>query len=177
MVISIGTGRKLLVCCHLTPLCLVTSRTSPCFHLQPPTNHSTIWTGSANQTEALLGKSVQSTEWPPSLLPPPRTLAVSVLAAAALHPAPTVASPDELVSTPAENNLRRLFEASQCSLQNALRPKEHSTSNREQRSLEASQCSLLGGLQLKNTPSSTAATAYLSASGRSVTLAPGACLL
>ena len=171
MVLSIGTGRKLLV------LCRVTSQTSPCSHPQPPPHHSTVQADAIDQIEALLGKLMQSTEWPPSLLPPPRTLAVSVLAAAALHPAPTVASPDELVSTPAENNLRRLFEASQCSLQNALRPKEHSTSNREQRSLEASQCSLLGGLQLKNTPSSTAATAYLSASGRSVTLAPGACLL
>ncbi len=62
---------------------------------------------------------MQSTEWPPSFLPPPRTLAVSVLVAAALaDPAPAVASPNELVSTPAENNFRGLFEASQCSLQN-----------------------------------------------------------
>ncbi len=88
-----------MVHCHLTPLCRVTSRTSPCFQLQPPPSHSTVWTGSANQTEALLGKSIQSTEWPPSLLPPSRTLrlAVSVLVAAALaDPAPVAASPDEL---------------------------------------------------------------------------------
>ncbi len=46
VIISVGTGRKLLVRCHLTPLCRVTSWTSPCFQLQPPPNHSTVWTGS-----------------------------------------------------------------------------------------------------------------------------------
>ncbi len=97
VIISIGTGRKLLVHCHLTSMCRVTSWTSPCFQLPPPPNHSTVWTGSANQTEALLGKSMQSTEWPPSLLPPSRTLAVSILVAAALaDPAPVAASPGEL---------------------------------------------------------------------------------
>ncbi len=53
-----------------------------------------VWTGSAHQTEALLGKSMQSTEWPPSLLPPPRTPAVSVLVLLLLAgPAPVAASP------------------------------------------------------------------------------------
>ena len=102
MVISIGTGRKLLIHCHPTPLCRVTSQASPCFHPQPAPHHLTVWIGPAHQAEALLGKAMQSTEWPPSFLPP-RTPAVSVLIVAALaHPAPAVASPNELVSTPAE---------------------------------------------------------------------------
>ncbi len=51
-----------------------------------------------------------------------RTLAVSILvvAAALADPVPTAASPDELVPVPAETNSQRLFEASQCSLQNSL---------------------------------------------------------
>ncbi len=57
-----------------------------------------------------------------SLLPPPETPAVSVLviAAALVHPAPAVASSNELGPVPAETNSQRLFETSQCSLQNGL---------------------------------------------------------
>ncbi len=57
-----------------------------------------------------------------SLLPPAQTPAASVIvvAAALAHPAPAVASPGERVPVPAETNSQRLFEASQCSLQNGL---------------------------------------------------------
>ena len=56
-----------------------------------------------------------------SLPSSPRTPAVSVPDAAALaDPAAAAASPDELVPVPAETNSQRLFEASQCSLQNGL---------------------------------------------------------
>ncbi len=65
---------------------------------------------------------MQSTERPPFFLPPPETPAVSVLAVAAAlaDPAQAAASPNELVPVPAETNSKRLFEASQCSLQNGL---------------------------------------------------------
>ena len=68
------------------------------FHPQPPPNHSTTWTG------ALLGKPMQPMERPLFLLPPPRTLAVSVIvvAAALVDPAPAAAFLDELVPVPAD---------------------------------------------------------------------------
>ncbi len=52
----------------------------------------------------------------------PETPAVSVIvvAAALADPAPAAASPDELVPVPAEINSQRLFETSQCNLQNGL---------------------------------------------------------
>ncbi len=81
---------------------------------------------------------------PPSFLLQELLLCPSLLLLLLADPAPAVASPDELVSIPAENHFRKLFEASQCSLQDGLRPKEHSISNCERRSLEASQCSLSG---------------------------------
>ena len=65
---------------------------------------------------------MQSTERPSFFLRPPEAPAVSVLAVAAAlaDPAPATASPDELVPVPAETPSQRLFEASQCSLQNGL---------------------------------------------------------
>ncbi len=85
-------------------------------HPQPPSNHSTVWTG------ALLGKPMQPMERSLLLLPPPRILALSVIvvAAALADPAPAAAFPDKLVPVPAETNSQRLFETSQCSPQNGL---------------------------------------------------------
>ena len=123
------------------------------FHPQPPPNHSTVWTGSANQTEASEANQCSlRSGLPPSFLLQELLLCPSLLLLLLADPAPAVASPGELVSTPAENNFRRLFEASQCSLQNGLRPKEHSISNHERRSLEASQCSLSSNLPLRSIP-------------------------
>ncbi len=90
------------------------------FHPQPPPHHLTVWTGSADQTEALLGKPMQSTEWPPSSPLQELLLCSSLLLLLPADPASAAASPDELVPVPAETNFQRLFEASQCSLPSDL---------------------------------------------------------
>ncbi len=137
LVISIGTGEA------ADPLpsdsaVLGFPRTKSHFHPQPPQNHSTVWTGSANQTGALRDKPMQSTEWPPYLPLQELLLCPSLLLLLLL--------PIQLQLLHLLTNLFMSLQKitlSGCSRQaNAVfrmtsGPKEHSISKSERRSLEA----------------------------------------